>query len=75
MLRLNEKASPEYLEFSRRMIIEEQLVTGREGGAESIGRITRERFAGQIQQLEHLGVIKRGAVAIDNVMDASFCGP
>lgn len=65
MLELNPKASPEYLDFSRRMIIDEKLVTGRDSGPENIGRITRRRFAEQIAQLEALGVLRAGAVTVD----------
>ncbi|MGH8021043.1 MAG: ABC transporter substrate-binding protein [Opitutaceae bacterium] len=75
MLELNDKATPEYLQFSRRMIIDEKLVTGREAGTENIGRITRDRFQNQIGQLEGLGVIPRGAVTVERAMDDSYLPP
>jgi len=72
MRELNPKATPEYLEFSRSMIIKEQLVTGRGRGLENIGRITEERFAGQIGQLEELGVLKQGAVTVEQAMTVEY---
>ncbi len=72
MLALNDKATPEYLEFSRRMIVDEKLVVGRGAATENIGRITRERFQKQIGQLEELGVLPPGAVTAERAMDDSF---
>ncbi len=69
MLRLNDKATPEYLEFSRRMIIDERLVTGRDPGDRPLGAITRERFAEQLRQLEELGLVRPGALRVEDVMD------
>jgi NitT/TauT family transport system substrate-binding protein len=62
------KANPHntdaFMAFSRRMIIEEKLVTGRDsdGGPQNIGRLLPERFALQIQQLEELGILPVGKV-------------
>jgi hypothetical protein len=54
------------------MIIDERLVTGREGGVGDIGRITRERFGLQIRQLEELGILKPGAVTVDAAMTDAY---
>jgi NitT/TauT family transport system substrate-binding protein len=72
MLELNDKATPEYLEFSRRMIVDERLVVGRDGGVDQIGRITAERFAGQIAQLEDLGVLAAGSVRVEQAMSVEY---
>lgn len=74
MMALNEKATPEYLAFSRGMIIEEALVTGRGAGRENIGRIEPERFARQIDQLEALNVIDEGVVTVENALFDAFSG-
>jgi NitT/TauT family transport system substrate-binding protein len=68
MLRINPKVTREYLEFSRGMILSEKLATGPDGAMESVGRISRDRFATQIAQLESLGILKPGAVDLDQVM-------
>jgi NitT/TauT family transport system substrate-binding protein len=64
----------EFMAASRRLIIEGQLVTGRgaDGGPAQVGRISRERFATQIGQLEALGVIERGKIKVDDVMTTDF---
>ena len=68
MVRINPKVTPAYLEFSRGMILSEKLATGPDGGMESVGRISRDRFATQIDQLESLGILKPGSVSLDQVM-------
>jgi NitT/TauT family transport system substrate-binding protein len=72
MLRINPKATEEYLDYSRRMIISEKLATGPNGNTDAIGQISRERFATQIRQLEDLSIMKRGAVTVDQVMSDRF---
>lgn len=64
----------EFMAASRRLIIEGQLVTGRgtDGGVAQIGRISRERFATQIAQLESLGVVEKGKIKVDDVMTTDF---
>jgi len=72
------KANPnntdEFMAFSRRMIIEGKLVTGRDAGAgpANIGRLDPKRYATQIQQLEDLGILKRGKVSVDQAMTTAF---
>ncbi|RKX36139.1 MAG: myristoyl transferase [Verrucomicrobia bacterium] len=72
MLRINPKVSDEYLGYSRRMIISEELATGPNGNIDAIGWISRERFSTQIDQLEDLGILKKGAVSVDQVMSDHF---
>ena len=59
---------------SRQLIIDGKLVTGRDasGGPANIGRLTRERFATQIQQLEELAVLPKGKVTVEQVMTTEF---
>ena len=55
------------------MIIGEKLVIGRHATDESqIGRISRERFAIQIQQLEELGIVPKGRLTVDQVMTTDY---
>ncbi|MEZ5276260.1 MAG: ABC transporter substrate-binding protein [Opitutaceae bacterium] len=68
MLQINPKVTPDYLEFSRGMILSEKLATGPEGDMDTVGRISRDRFATQIEQLETLGILKPGSVSLDRVM-------
>lgn len=72
MLRINPKVTDEYLEYSRRMIISEKLATGPGGSIDAIGRISRERFATQINQLEDLTILKKGGVSVEQVMSDRF---
>ena len=64
----------EFMDFSRRMIIGEKLVTGREadGGPARIGHLDPARFARQIAMLEELGLVPKGKLAADRVMTTEF---
>jgi NitT/TauT family transport system substrate-binding protein len=62
MLQINPKVTPEFLEFSRRMIIDERLASGPTGDREMVGKLEVERFGIQVQQLEELGILKSGSV-------------
>ncbi len=64
----------DFMAASRRLIIEGQLVTGRgaDGGPAQIGRISRERFATHLAQLEALGVLEKGKIKVDDVMTTDF---
>ena len=63
----------EFLAFCRKMIIDEKLVIGRQATDDSqTGRITRERFALQIRQLEDLGILPKGRLTVDQVMTTAF---
>ena len=69
----NSNNTDEFMAFSRKMIIDEQLVTGRNGGGDAqAGRISPERFATQIRQLEEIGIIKAGGVTVDRVMTTQY---
>lgn len=73
MKQANPNVQDEFLMFSRSMIISEKLVIGREnGGPEQIGRISRERFQRQIDQLEELDILARGKVTVDDVMTTRY---
>lgn len=74
MKKANANNTDEFMLFSRKMIIDEKLVTGRgaEGGPANIGRITRERFQTQINQLEDLAILKKGAVTVDQAMTLDY---
>jgi NitT/TauT family transport system substrate-binding protein len=73
MKKLNPNNTDEFLTFCRKMIIDEKLVIGRHATDDSeIGRITRERFALQIRQLEDLGILPKGRLTVDKVMTTEF---
>jgi NitT/TauT family transport system substrate-binding protein len=69
MLRINPKASPDYLEWSRMQIIGAKL--DRSDGGDYL-EISAERYRRQIGQLENLGILPRGALRVADVVDASF---
>ncbi len=68
------KANPantdEFMAFSRKMILDEKLVTGRDanGGLDQIGRLDAGRYATQISQLEELGILKPGKVSVTDAI-------
>lgn len=70
----NPNNTDDFLAFSRKMIIDEKLVTGRdaEGGPDRIGRLDPARFATQIKQLEELGILKPGKVTAEKAMTTEF---
>ena len=73
MKKLNPNNSDDFLAFSRKMIIDEKLVIGRNATGDSqTGRITRERYANQIRQLEDLGIVPKGKLSVDQVMTTDF---
>lgn len=72
MLKINPKVTLEFLEYSRRMIINEKIAEGQEGSMETLGRISEEDFARQIELLENLGVLKAGSVSVDDVMSDAY---
>lgn len=62
-----------FLAYSRRRIIEEKLVTGRDGGGpERIGRLDPARYATQIAQLEDLGLLAKGKVTAAAAVTTEF---
>jgi NitT/TauT family transport system substrate-binding protein len=73
MKRLNPNDSDDFLVFCRKMIIDEGLAVGRHAKDDSqTGRITRERFALQIRQLEDLGILPKGRLTADQVMTTAY---
>lgn len=70
----NPNNTDDFLAFSRKMIIDEKLVTGRDadGGPDRIGRLDPARFATQIKQLEELGILKSGKVTAEKAMTTEF---
>jgi NitT/TauT family transport system substrate-binding protein len=73
MKRVNPNANDDFMKFCRDMIIKEKLVTGRGATDDSmVGRITRERLALQIRQLEELGILPKGRLNVDQVMTTEY---
>jgi len=73
MKRVNPNASDDFMKFCRDLIIKEKLVVGRGAGDDSmVGRITRERLALQIRQLEELGILPKGRLNVDQVMTTKY---
>jgi NitT/TauT family transport system substrate-binding protein len=70
----NANNTDEFMQFSRRMIIAERLVTGRDpdGGLDKIGRLDPARFAKQIALLEDLGLLKKGKVTASSAITTEF---
>lgn len=69
MLKINPKAAPGYLDWSRQQIIKASLA--RTAEADYLV-ITLERYRRQITQLEDLGIIPPKSLQAESVMDASF---
>ncbi|HEU5080547.1 MAG TPA: ABC transporter substrate-binding protein [Opitutaceae bacterium] len=68
----NVNNTDDFMAFSRKMIIDERLVTGRSGASQT-GRLSKERFAAQIKQLEDLGIIQPpGKLTVDRVMTTEY---
>lgn len=73
MKQMNANNTDEFMRFSRQMIIDEKLVIGRQNGsAAQIGRISRERFQTQINQLEELEILEKGKVTVNQVMTTDY---
>jgi len=73
MKQINPNVTDGFLEFSHKMIVQEKLVIGRKATDDSqVGRISRERFATQISQLEELGIIPKGKLTVDQVMTTDY---
>ena len=70
----NANNTDEFMAFSRKMIIDEKLVTGREanGGPKQIGRLDPARYVTQISQLEDLGILPKGKLTVGQVMTTEF---
>jgi NitT/TauT family transport system substrate-binding protein len=73
MKKLNPNDSDDFLAFSRKMVIDEKLAFGRGAKDDSqTGRITPERVANQIRQLEDLGIIPRGKLTVEKAMTTAY---
>lgn len=73
MKQVNPNNTDAFLDYSRKMIIDERLVIGRtDGGPGQIGRISRERFKTQLGQLEDLGILPKGKLTVDQVMTTDY---
>jgi NitT/TauT family transport system substrate-binding protein len=70
----NANNTDEFMMFSRKMIIDEKLVTGRDatGGPAQIGRLDPARYVTQIAQLEELGLLPKGRVTAARAMTTDF---
>jgi NitT/TauT family transport system substrate-binding protein len=70
----NANNTDEFMAFSRKMIIDEKLVTGRDanGGPKQIGRLDPARFVTQLNQLEDLGILPKGKLTVGQVMTTEF---
>jgi len=68
MLDINPMVTEEFLDYSRAMIISEFLATGPGGDSNAVGRISGDRFAIQIRQLEELEILEEGLLSPGDVM-------
>ena len=59
---------------SRQLLIDGRLVTGRDadGGVAQIARLSPERYATQIRQLEELDILSKGKVSVEKAMTTEF---
>ena len=74
MKKANTTNTDEFMMFSRQMILDEKLVTGRDpdGGPQTIGRLDPARFTTQIAQLEEIGMLPKGKVTTANAITTEF---
>jgi NitT/TauT family transport system substrate-binding protein len=70
----NTNNTDDFMAFSRKMIIDEKLVTGRGpgGGPAQIGRLDPARYTTQIRQLEDLDILPKGKLTAGQVMTTEF---
>lgn len=69
----NANNTDDFMNFSRKMIVDEKLVTGRDsGGPAQVGRLDPARYATQIAQLEDLGILPKGKVTVEKAMTTEF---
>lgn len=70
MKKANPNNTDEFMAYSRQMIRDEKLVTGRDadGGPKKIGRLEPARYATQIAQLEDLGILPKGKVTVEKAI-------
>ncbi|MEY4489776.1 MAG: hypothetical protein RIQ79_2284, partial [Verrucomicrobiota bacterium] len=73
MKQVNPKNDDAFLAFSRKMIIDEKLVIGRDATDSSrIGRIDPARYATQLKIVEDLKLIPPGALKVSDVMTTDY---
>lgn len=74
MKRANPTNTDEFMAFSRKMILDGKLVTGRDkdGGVQQIGRISPARYATQIAQLEEIGLLAKGKLTPASTITTDF---
>jgi NitT/TauT family transport system substrate-binding protein len=73
MKQANDKNTDGFLAYSRRMIIDEKLVVGRDAtDSARIGRLDPARFANQIKIIEELKLAPAGALRVDDVMTTRY---
>jgi NitT/TauT family transport system substrate-binding protein len=74
MKKANPTNTDEFMTFSRQEILNEKLVTGRDGngGPEQIGRLDPARIAAQIAQMEELGILPKGKVTVSTAITTEF---
>ena len=74
MKQANPANTDAFMAYSRKMIIDEKLVTGRDkdGGPNKIGRLDPARYRTQIAQLEELGLLPKGKVMVSEAMTTEF---
>jgi len=70
----NPNNTDDFMLASRQLIIDGKLVTGRDAkpGDDAIGRLDPARYARQIEQLEELGILKKGKVTVERAMTTEF---
>lgn len=70
----NAQNTDAFMDFSRRMILGEKLVTGRDadGGPAKVGRLDPARYTAQIAILEELGLLKPGKVTAAAALTTEF---
>jgi NitT/TauT family transport system substrate-binding protein len=70
----NKMNDDDFMRFSRKMIIDQKLVTGRDttGGPQTIGRLDPARYIAQMAQLMELGLLPKGKLTLDQAMTTQF---
>jgi NitT/TauT family transport system substrate-binding protein len=70
----NSANTDDFMMFSRKMIIDEKLVPGRDPNSSisRIGRLDPQRFETQIAQLEELGILPKGKVRVTDAITTDF---
>ena len=73
MKQANDKNTDAFLAFSRKMIVDEKLVVGRDATDSSrIGRLDSARYATQIKILEDLKLTPAGTLKVSDVMSTDY---